>query len=630
MFDVYDRVGLASTVQFLRETRGWQVHPNHREKNLPFPPRVMFEACMDLFTWPTMISAGGVAAAEILFDSWGVIGPFPQNETDPAPEGYCAGDLTVENILEKSKQWPNFPGLTELTHIRSVGRNMIAKNPRYAPMKQLCQVWSTTPIPPDKEDVVRTDAALREPQPVQTLIVMWISMVSSYLEIDDSIHPPHRGVMIKYDLKPGWGGCEDLAEMTMYFLPISSLDPSLSFYDLHSATAHGTRASYWDAIIARARSTNPQVDYGINWRLLFINSQDYRQPFKPFIGDKGLALTLERLTKTYKADQLPDWPKEIPFEADCKKSIHVAAYLIEAWRDMYGVNPVSEDPRSANMALFPGFVDITCGSGMLVYILLMEGYAGWGYDAKSRKSWKAFPRRVQERLLERAYIPKPFADVTDMENLGMETYTENFPRDTFIISLHSDEMTLWTPVLAALCCPESPLPFLVIPCCPCLMSGLPCREDTPQPATGDLKALRAERMRDDARRTNSDYGTLVTQTIDIAYSIGYDVEDVHIEIPGSRRDRGIFGNRLSVTRERCAKVHGRSPPVVEPPVAGPKTREVLEMIDRIVNRGCEESGSIEAAAHIWIECMRSIHNQNEEDHRLWISDEFQKVMNLPK
>ncbi|CRK47407.1 hypothetical protein BN1723_020277, partial [Verticillium longisporum] len=60
------------------------------------------------------------------------------------------------------------------------------------------------------------------------------------------------------------------------------------------------------------------------------------------------------------------------------EDLGIAAFLIELWADMYRDQP------------FPGFVDIGCGNGLLVHILLLEGYAGWGFDARERKSWATY------------------------------------------------------------------------------------------------------------------------------------------------------------------------------------------------------------------------------------------------
>jgi len=63
------------------------------------------------------------------------------------------------------------------------------------------------------------------------------------------------------------------------------------------------------------------------------------------------------------------------------EDLAIAAFLIELWADMYG--EVGEQGSRP----FPGFVDIGCGNGLLVHILRQEGYAGWGFDARERKSW---------------------------------------------------------------------------------------------------------------------------------------------------------------------------------------------------------------------------------------------------
>ncbi|KAA6413942.1 MAG: et-dependent methyltransferase [Lasallia pustulata] len=177
------------------------------------------------------------------------------------------------------------------------------------------------------------------------------------------------------------------------------------------------------------------------------------------------------------------------------EDLGIAAFLIELWKDMYRRSGREEGkekkPNEEGKDPFPGFVDIGCGNGILVDVLLREGYRGWGFDARRRKTWSTFSITVQGHLKELILVPQPLLDLQpppDTPNtnpsklsrtlatfslsrppspLSFDHHTGIFPQGTFIISNHADELTPWTPLLASL----SRSPFLAIPCCSHNLSG---------------------------------------------------------------------------------------------------------------------------------------------------------------
>ncbi|KAL5051066.1 hypothetical protein BDW71DRAFT_194156 [Aspergillus fruticulosus] len=216
--------------------------------------------------------------------------------------------------------------------------------------------------------------------------------------------------------------------------------------------------------------------------------------------------TYSRLKNKYAADLNERWIESTEPSKHVFEDLSIAAFLIELWRDLYGAVPGDEREQQKQQSSaseegsgrFPGFVDIACGNGVLVYILISEGYSGWGFDARRRKTWSIFPTDVQERLKEEIYIPKPFMDVLAAQDEGPRqnqddpmqlspsehqpgqsidstsgtgTSLSTLSEDTFIISNHADELTLWTPILAILLNPTNPPPFLAIPCCSHSLSG---------------------------------------------------------------------------------------------------------------------------------------------------------------
>ena len=208
------------------------------------------------------------------------------------------------------------------------------------------------------------------------------------------------------------------------------------------------------------------------------------------------------------------------------EDLSIAAFLIELWADMYGQGP------------FPGFVDIGCGNGLLVYILNKEGFAGWGFDARSRKSWASYSTEVQlctaggppqASLQQRVLLPPP-ASGQGLHEISSEGFSPElvhdgrFPRGTFIISNHADELTPWTPILATL----SDCPFIAIPCCSHDLTGKRYRAPPPK----------------DKTKSESAYASLVAWTADIARDCGWEVEQEMLRIP-STRNTGIVGRTRS-------------------------------------------------------------------------------------
>ncbi|CAF3660128.1 unnamed protein product [Fusarium graminearum] len=201
------------------------------------------------------------------------------------------------------------------------------------------------------------------------------------------------------------------------------------------------------------------------------------------------------------------------------EDLGIAAFLIELWRDMYrGVD-------------FPGFVDIGCGNGLLVHILKLEGYDGWGFDARERKSWSQYNssfsgspsgKSLQRLLLLPSIIPVETPDANTKVIDPKDVHDGTFPKGTFIISNHADELTPWTPILAAI----SQCPFISIPCCSHNLTGDRWRAPPPR----------------DKSKPKSMFASLVDWVAQIAEDCGWDVETEMLRIP-STRNTGLVGRR---------------------------------------------------------------------------------------
>jgi tRNASer (uridine44-2'-O)-methyltransferase len=110
-----------------------------------------------------------------------------------------------------------------------------------------------------------------------------------------------------------------------------------------------------------------------------------------------------------------------------------------------------------------------------------------------------------------------------------------FPEGTFIISNHADELTPWTPILAA----ANNCPFLAIPCCSHDLSGAKKRFPPPKElrgtaAAGDLTLNR--------NLSSSTYASLCAYVERIAAECGWVVEREVLRIP-STRNVAVIGRK---------------------------------------------------------------------------------------
>ncbi|CAG8428903.1 unnamed protein product [Penicillium salamii] len=333
--------------------------------------------------------------------------------------------------------------------------------------------------------------------------------------------------------------------------------------------------------------------------------------------------TYERLRFTYEKDLRQSWAEQLESPNQILEQLSVAACLIELWKIMYKTDTQS-------VPTLPKFVDIACGNGILVYVLCMEGYECSGYDACHRRSWDTFPPEIQSCLHEKVIIPKPFLDVLDTQeieiDLGIGVESGLFP-DTFIISDHADELTVWTPILAALACPLSPLSFLVTPCCSRSLAGSslryppvnaqaigphgtdlygdgPCKGQ-PQPCSGDLRALRAAKMKEKTESgfLDSMIGSLVAKTASVAGEMSCGVEKAWLRTPGAV-NLALIGRW-----ETAASCLGSGDSV-----AGDLVAARLKIME-VVERECLRDGGIQAAARLWVERVKTLRCANGTQHR---------------
>ncbi|KAI9813555.1 MAG: tRNA(Ser) Um(44) 2'-O-methyltransferase [Thelocarpon impressellum] len=207
--------------------------------------------------------------------------------------------------------------------------------------------------------------------------------------------------------------------------------------------------------------------------------------------------TYTRLKAAHAARLIAAWAESTDPTKHVFEDLGIAAFLVELWRGMYS-------DRS-----FPGFVDIGCGNGVLVDILLREGWPGSGIDARQRKSWSTFSAETRSQLSAQLIVPAPIAAPEGSFHDGV------FPAGTFLISNHADELTGWTPLLAAL----SASPFLAIPCCSHDLGGA---------------KFRAPSSANPGGKQPSAYAALVAWVGRLAETLGFEVRREMLRIPSTR------------------------------------------------------------------------------------------------
>ncbi|KAG9015950.1 tRNA(Ser) Um(44) 2'-O-methyltransferase [Tulasnella sp. 427] len=226
------------------------------------------------------------------------------------------------------------------------------------------------------------------------------------------------------------------------------------------------------------------------------------------------------------------------------EDIGIATFLLLLWKQTYPprTSQVSDQDQPWDTWGRPpgGWIDLGCGNGLLVHILVSMGYTdGFGIDIRERKTWGVFPPDSRTRLQVHSYDPTLITADSDCPPL--------LKRGTFLIGNHSDEMTPWLPILAALCPDAS---FLSIPCCPWNLDqkfvkpkGFHKRKDR----LGAEKELEQKLEARGKGGSTSLYGTYLQWHLREGFDCGFDVETEVLRIPSSRNWAMIGRSRLGST-----------------------------------------------------------------------------------
>ncbi|TKA40250.1 hypothetical protein B0A54_10856 [Friedmanniomyces endolithicus] len=320
------------------------------------------------------------------------------------------------------------------------------------------------------------------------------------------------------------------------------------------------------------------------------------------IPQKRYQDTYTRLKTKYGRKLAEQWIEVTDPGKHVFEDLGIAAFLMELWRDMYVLpgEAIGREGDGGGRVAFPGFVDIGCGNGVLTSILLSEGYPGWGFDARRRKTWSIFPPEIREHLQQRLLVPEVFQSCLpgrDGQAYDDSTWHDGIFRDapgSFIISNHADELTAWTPLLAYL----NGSSFIAIPCCSHDLAGSRFRAplgtkagktratavSTPGISGESLKRLPQQQLRDPITESPaaitkaavkpakqqaaesgslartpgqskmpSAYSSLCSYVRGLAQDVGFEVEEEVLRIP-STRNLCIVGRRRA--EEICGNVTG--------------------------------------------------------------------------
>jgi tRNASer (uridine44-2'-O)-methyltransferase len=412
-------------------------------------------------------------------------------------------------------------GVPDYTLEWTVVRKLIPRNPKLdAPLMQTCHLYTSTVITRDGEDKEMNN---------ERYLIIYLPHVATPEEIP-FYHPKVAGLAILYSYTSNLVSTTPGTVSIHYKqFPSKPLDnrlqrTALKMLEIVHKHARGRAAGYQKRV-----------------------HHDVIIPQKPFQD------TYAYLKGKYAKQLIDNWVEVTPAQKHVFEDLGIASFLIELWTEMYGgkkgktvpqtpgtpdlgslelndeAEIGSEHSRRANAQQnFPGFVDIGCGNGILVWILHQEGWKGWGFDARRRKSWDMLePELGPDKLKEMLLVPEVLSSDAeeDAEPSDIPAHNGLFPSGTFIVSNHADELTAWTPILGYL----SSSPFIAIPCCSHNFGGTRFRAPAyPQYLTS------VQFQSNSKNKQPSAYASLCRYVSHITEKVGYKPEKEHLRIPSTR------------------------------------------------------------------------------------------------
>ncbi|KAF4984437.1 hypothetical protein FZEAL_400 [Fusarium zealandicum] len=388
---------------------------------------------------------------------------------------------------------PSVQGFHDITHQRTIVRKLIPRNTlRDDPLNQTCSFYKSS------SGLESQDSSNSEAVPIRSLVV-YTPHATSIADLP-FYHPKVKGIGQLYE----WDPATNTGTISIHFLHYAgeadaNVDEAdrvklgrIAYHLLQTIHKHGqgTAAGY-------VKRVNHDV---------VVPQEKFQDRYSG-------------LKNKYARTLVDSWLETTDPSKHVFEDLGIASFLIELWKVLY------KDKE------FPGFVDIGCGNGLLVHILREEGYSGWGFDARERRSWTQYNgsssaspcgKSLQKLLLLPSVVPRATADEVQAAVDEDDIHDGTFPRGTFIISNHADELTPWTPILAAI----SQCPFIMIPCCSHNLTGDRWRAPAPR----------------DKTKPKSMFASLVDWATQIAEDCGWEVETEMLRIP-STRNTGLVGRR---------------------------------------------------------------------------------------
>ncbi|KAE9990725.1 hypothetical protein EG327_001017 [Venturia inaequalis] len=506
----------------------------------------------------------------------------------------------------KAELRPKKADIAGFEHQRTIVRNMVPRNPQLdKPLVQTCQIFRQK----------------SEDGKLEKHILLMIPHVSTPDEIP-FYHPSVQSLALLHF----WDERKNTGELSVHYRMFTGIEMNLD-NRLQRTALNFLKVVHKHGVGQQA---------GYTKRVL----HDQIVPQSKFQD------TYTRLKIKYAKILIGDWVEQTDPTKHVFEDLGIAAFLIELWEQMYGIGSASAPTSNPEASTengkkedFPGFVDIGCGNGVLVNVLTQEGYSGWGFDARRRKTWSTFSSSIQEKLKELILVPHILQNSLSpevAEEMTDPTKYHNglFPKGTFIVSNHADELTTWTPLLAF----QNQSPFIAIPCCSHNLSGTRTRfndrEATfadpaiPVPETEILKTknpLSAARLVENkptsispvpisgpaptsgpdpnpsagslassqgSPKQPSAYQSLTFYVARLAAELKFQPEKEMLRIP-STRNAAIVGRPRSETRGENGKEAGQDF----------ENRLAEEKIESIVRR---EVGELEFVARNWMERARVI------------------------
>ncbi|KAK4634385.1 tRNA (uracil-O(2)-)-methyltransferase [Fulvia fulva] len=537
----------------------------------PFPPELFSRVMLNMVKNPNVTSSH-LFRADIFYDS--------DNDQyfDPSTTEYPSNGLAKHLKAEyqpRSAQWPG----AQLT--RTIVRQLIPRNPQLdRPLVQTCHFFRR--LDGGKEDTV----------------VMYVPHVDNADEMP-FYHPAVSQIAFTHTWSTHGASISASNEHqgTMTLL-----------YRLYSGTTITTKQERTALKLLQTIHKHGQGQ---------LLGYEKRVHLDRIIPQKRYQDTYSVMKAKYGKMLSEQWVEHTDPGKHVFEDIGIAAFLVELWRDMFEV-PMKEFTASEEKAAvsskppFPGFVDIGCGNGVLTYILLTEGYHGWGFDARRRKTWETFPASVQDQLKQSILVPNIFITDCDSDHQGV-FHDGIFDPEAFIISNHADELTPWTPLLAFL----NNSAFIAIPCCSHDLAGARFRaptttkaikkaptrlpqqvevpagdaDDEDRPSkhqaaeTGSLKRSEAQ------RKIPSAYSTLCSYVRSLAIELGFLPEEDVLRIPSTRNSCILGRNGTSASAENSEK---------------------RDVVKRLIER--ELKRDIEAIGAQWIENARKLMKKPSSGH----------------